>query len=220
MVPRSYRLRGRSRLERVLRDGRRARSGLIQVAALREAGGDKARESPKPYEIGVVTTRGFKNAVSRNRARRRALGAVWRSREILENGWSYVLIVRPGVDEMPKNELDRQVAEALQRATSSRGSVGSRNSGGGRGISGGEGASGKAGRKAMLSVGLIRLYQKTLSPLLGAHCRYYPSCSEYAIDALREYGAIRGWLMAGRRVLRCHPWAPGGYDPVIKPWDR
>jgi len=61
---------------------------------------------------------------------------------------------------------------------------------------------------------LVRLYQITLSPLIGGQCRYRPTCSEYAIDALHEYGAARGSWLAFRRILRCHPWGGSGYDPV------
>ncbi len=61
---------------------------------------------------------------------------------------------------------------------------------------------------------IVRVYQVTLSPFLGRQCRYEPTCSKYAVEALREHGAWRGsWLAAGR-VLRCHPFARGGYDPV------
>jgi putative membrane protein insertion efficiency factor len=60
----------------------------------------------------------------------------------------------------------------------------------------------------------VRIYQYTLSPMLGQRCKYYPSCSNYAIDALREYGAIRGTGMAAWRLLRCNPFSNGGYDPV------
>lgn len=61
---------------------------------------------------------------------------------------------------------------------------------------------------------LIRGYQYTLRPLLGAHCRFYPSCSEYAREALDVHGAARGSWLAARRLCRCHPYHPGGYDPV------
>ena len=61
---------------------------------------------------------------------------------------------------------------------------------------------------------LIRLYQLTVSPLLGPRCRFYPSCSQYALEALRAHGALAGSWFALRRLLRCHPWHPGGYDPV------
>jgi uncharacterized protein len=60
----------------------------------------------------------------------------------------------------------------------------------------------------------VRSYQVVLSPLLGGQCRYYPSCSAYAIEALEKHGALRGSWLAARRVGRCHPFRPGGYDPV------
>jgi len=63
-------------------------------------------------------------------------------------------------------------------------------------------------------VALIRLYQRWLSPLLGAHCRFYPSCSQYAVEAITAYGALRGTGMAIWRILRCQPFCRGGYDPV------
>jgi putative membrane protein insertion efficiency factor len=61
---------------------------------------------------------------------------------------------------------------------------------------------------------LVRMYQVGLSPLLPASCRYYPSCSAYAITALEKHGAVRGAWLAVRRIARCHPFHPGGYDPV------
>jgi len=60
----------------------------------------------------------------------------------------------------------------------------------------------------------VRLYQALLGPFMGGHCRFHPTCSNYAIDALRGHGAMRGAWFAVRRVLRCHPWGGGGYDPV------
>jgi hypothetical protein len=60
----------------------------------------------------------------------------------------------------------------------------------------------------------IRAYQLLLSPLLGPRCRYYPSCSEYAAQAIQRYGILRGLVLAGWRLLRCNPWSRGGVDPV------
>lgn len=61
---------------------------------------------------------------------------------------------------------------------------------------------------------LVRGYQVAIGPLLPAACRYYPSCSAYMIEALERHGAMRGGLMGVRRILRCHPFHVGGYDPV------
>lgn len=65
-----------------------------------------------------------------------------------------------------------------------------------------------------VAVLLVRLYQIVISPLLGANCRFEPSCSQYAIDALKKHGFFRGSWMAVKRIFRCHPFHPGGYDPV------
>jgi uncharacterized protein len=60
----------------------------------------------------------------------------------------------------------------------------------------------------------VRGYQVSISPLLPASCRYYPSCSEYAIEALERHGSLRGSWLAARRILRCNPFTAGGFDPV------
>ncbi len=67
---------------------------------------------------------------------------------------------------------------------------------------------------SLLLVGMIRVYQRLLSPLLGPRCRYYPSCSEYAAQAVTEFGILRGVVLSGWRLLRCNPWSPGGLDPI------
>ncbi|HEX7327107.1 MAG TPA: membrane protein insertion efficiency factor YidD [Casimicrobiaceae bacterium] len=61
---------------------------------------------------------------------------------------------------------------------------------------------------------LLRAYRLLVSPLLGANCRFYPSCSQYASEAIERHGALHGSWLAVKRVGRCHPWHPGGFDPV------
>lgn len=61
---------------------------------------------------------------------------------------------------------------------------------------------------------LIKVYQVGISPYIGAHCRYTPTCSTYFIQAVEKYGALKGSFLGIKRILRCHPWHPGGYDPV------
>jgi hypothetical protein len=63
-------------------------------------------------------------------------------------------------------------------------------------------------------IAAVRGYQYALRPMLGANCRFYPSCSDYAREAFERHGALRGSWLATRRVCRCHPYHPGGYDPV------
>ena len=64
---------------------------------------------------------------------------------------------------------------------------------------------------------LLRAYQLAISPLLGQRCRFYPSCSQYALEAVERYGSVRGGALALRRLARCHPFNAGGYDPVPAP---
>jgi len=65
-----------------------------------------------------------------------------------------------------------------------------------------------------LFIGLIKLYQFTLSPFLGRQCRFIPTCSQYGIEAIQKYGALKGGWLAIKRILRCNPWGGSGYDPV------
>ncbi|MFT5839889.1 MAG: putative membrane protein insertion efficiency factor [Flavobacteriales bacterium] len=67
-----------------------------------------------------------------------------------------------------------------------------------------------------IPIGIIKLYQMVLSPMLGPTCRFHPSCSYYAIDAITEHGLIKGTWISIKRILKCHPLNNGGYDPVPK----
>ena len=65
-----------------------------------------------------------------------------------------------------------------------------------------------------LLINLLKAYQYAISPLLGRNCLYFPSCSDYAVEAVEKHGALKGSWLGAKRVCRCHPWHPGGYDPV------
>ena len=75
-------------------------------------------------------------------------------------------------------------------------------------------AMGMMGIVPRILVGLIRTYQMTISRALPPSCRFYPSCSEYTLQAVTKYGALKGGWLGVKRILRCHPFHPGGYDPV------
>ncbi|AGL03980.1 membrane protein insertion efficiency factor YidD [Desulfoscipio gibsoniae] len=66
----------------------------------------------------------------------------------------------------------------------------------------------------IILISIVRLYQKYISPLKGPSCRFYPTCSEYAVQALLKYGVCKGIVKTVIRILKCHPFHPGGYDPV------
>lgn len=67
---------------------------------------------------------------------------------------------------------------------------------------------------ARVGIGLVRFYQRRISPLTPPACRYRPTCSQYTLEAIQRYGLVRGSWMGARRIGRCHPFHPGGYDPV------
>lgn len=65
-----------------------------------------------------------------------------------------------------------------------------------------------------LLLAMVKAYRYAISPMLGSNCRYYPCCSEYAVEAIEKHGAIKGFWLALKRIGRCHPWSAGGFDPV------
>jgi putative membrane protein insertion efficiency factor len=72
----------------------------------------------------------------------------------------------------------------------------------------------------ILIVGLFRFYQKAISPLTPPSCRFHPTCSHYGIEAVQKHGAIKGVYLATKRILSCHPFHEGGYDPVPEVWPK
>ena len=68
----------------------------------------------------------------------------------------------------------------------------------------------------IILIKLIKIYKFFISPLFGYSCRYFPTCSEYSIDALKEFGLMKGIYLSVKRILSCHPWGKGGFDPIKK----
>jgi hypothetical protein len=68
----------------------------------------------------------------------------------------------------------------------------------------------------LIPIGIIKIYQKVISPMLGPHCRFYPSCSQYAVEAIQEHGLVHGSSLSVKRILKCHPFNEGGIDNVPK----
>jgi hypothetical protein len=84
---------------------------------------------------------------------------------------------------------------------------------------GGSGSTGSVGRALALPlIWVVRLYQRLISPLRPQTCRFHPSCSAYAVESLERFGPLKGGWLAIRRLGRCHPWTPGGVDPVPRTW--
>jgi len=71
-----------------------------------------------------------------------------------------------------------------------------------------------------IMIGIIRFYQIVISPLKPPTCRFYPTCSHYGLEAVKRFGAIRGGWLAIKRILKCHPFHPGGIDPVPEKWSK
>jgi uncharacterized protein len=100
------------------------------------------------------------------------------------------------------------------------GTTGTTDRTGADGTAGPTGRTGTTGLAARILVVPIRFYQRFIGPIIPPSCRFTPSCSEYAAQALRTHGALRGLWLAVRRLLRCAPWHPGGWDPVPPRRDR
>lgn len=118
MIPQIHRVRGSKAIAMTLSEGHRARSGPVQAAARPSEGGQPGsgdEEQRTPFRVAVVTTRGFENAVARNRARRRVKAAVWKCRDALREGLTYVVVARPGTESMPAPELEERTRRVLEK---------------------------------------------------------------------------------------------------------
>ena len=148
--------------------------------------------------MGLIVPKFQSSAVARNRLRRR-LREIWR-REVQQHqpAWDLVIRARREAYGAPFDAAPGRAARLAPRGA------------GGRVSRGGAPRCSPAG----LLAALIRGYQLALSPLLPPSCRFHPSCSQYALEAVTRHGALEGGWLAARRLARCHPFHPGGYDPV------
>ena len=143
-------------------------------------------------------------AVERNRVKRRIREAFWSLPQRSAAGHDFVVVARPAAAELLEAEgfdgLQRDLAELGARFEAEQPEP--------------PGASGMRRMATTVLLAPVRLYQRLISPLLPRRCKYEPTCSAYAMEAIRTYGPMRGTILAGWRLLRCNPLSHGGLDPV------
>ncbi len=225
MLPAAARLRRRSDFVATVRRGRRRGYGAV-VVHVRLAEPNDQTNADAQVRVGFVVSRAVGGAVARNRVRRRLQHVVHDRLGSLPAGATLVVRALPDAASRSYPELAGDFDSALHGALSQR-----RRGGGSRQRRiAGKSAEPKSGAgdapgdqpvrglahltPARLLAAPILAYRRWVSPALPARCRFYPSCSSYALTALQTHGAVRGTLLTIWRLLRCQPFHPGGYDPV------
>ena len=141
--------------------------------------------------LGLVSSTKLGHAVVRNRCRRRLREVYRLEKPQLKTGYDIILVARSRTATAPWPELQKQFLPSVP-----------------------EGRSDEGARMKRVLLALVRFYRRAISPFRPPCCRYTPTCSQYALEAIEKYGALKGGWMAFRRILRCNPFHKGGYDPV------
>ena len=201
MTSKRSRLSRSSDFQRIYRQGSSTASRFLVLYSFRRP----AEVSADGPRLGLSVSKKMGGAVVRNRVKRLLREAFGSAREQLAEDHDFVLIARPPLLELiaRESEGEKGLVERGRPRPSGPRRLSARRPGG--------------AVVSKLLVLLIRAYQFALSPMLGQRCKYYPSCSNYAIEALRVHGAVRGAGLAAWRLLRCNPFSNGGVDPVPPP---
>ena len=155
-------------------------------------------------------------AVDRTRVKRVLREAFWAEAERLPEGADYVVVARPDARDLAEREGMPGVRSALAELVDALG-AGREAPGEPRGDAGrrhGVRPSPRGGLLRRMAIAPIRAYQRVISPAFPRRCKYHPTCSAYAVQAIQSYGILRGAVLAAWRLLRCNPFSHGGYDPV------
>ena len=189
--------------QRVYKLGRRQFTGNMTVFFLRRAAPEPATDHGASLRVGFTVGKVLGGSVERNRLKRRMREAVRTSWPEVEAPVDVVFHPRKSVIEMPFAEVAREVARGLQLAVQRAREAQEKKpaNAGGREM------------KAVIQAALLG-YKRWISPMLPHACRFVPTCSEYALEAVERHGVLRGSWLALMRLLRCHPLARAGFDPV------